>query len=111
MRRVVITGMGTVNPIGNSIAEFDAALRVGKAGGGPITSFDVTDSPVKIGCEVKDFDPETVMERKAARRTSRYIHLAVGAAREAVENSGLDIPAEGDRIGASIASGIGGMDM
>ncbi len=111
MRRVVITGMGTVNPIGNSIAEFDAALRVGKPGGGPITTFDVSDSPVKIGCEVKGFDPETVMERKATRRTSRYIHLAVGAAREAVEASGLDIPAEGDRIGASIASGIGGMDM
>jgi 3-oxoacyl-[acyl-carrier-protein] synthase II len=111
MRRVVITGMGTVNPIANSIPEFDVALREGKPGGALITSFDVTDSPVKIGCEVKGFDPESVMERKAARRTSRYIHLAVGAAREAVESSGLDIHAEGDRIGASIASGIGGMDM
>ena len=111
MRRVVVTGMGTVNPIGNSISELDQALREGRSGGALITSFDITDSPVKIGCEVKGFDPESVMDRKSVRRTSRFIHLAVGAAREAVESSGLDIRAEGDRVGASIASGIGGMDM
>ena len=111
MRRVVITGMGTVNPIGNSIAEFDVALREGKPGGAIITAFDIEDSPVKIGCEVKGFDPESVRERKAARRTSRFIHLAVGAAKEAVDSSGLDVRAEGDRVGTSIASGIGGMDM
>ena len=111
MRRVVVTGLGTVNPLGNSIAELDAALREGRPGGALITGFDISDSPVKIGCEVKGFDPESVMERKAARRTSRFIHLAVGAAREAVESSGLDIRAEGDRVGASIGSGIGGMDM
>jgi 3-oxoacyl-[acyl-carrier-protein] synthase II len=111
MRRVVVTGMGTVNPIGNSVAELDAALREGRPGGALITSFDVSESPVRIGCEVKGFDPESVMEKKAARRTSRFIHLAVGAAHEAVAASGLDIRAEGDRVGASIASGIGGMDM
>ena len=111
MRRVVVTGMGTVNPIGNSIAELDASLREGRPGGALITSFDVSESPVKIGCEVKGFDVETVMEKKAARRTSRFIHLAVGAGHEAVASSGLDIRAEGDRVGASIASGIGGMDM
>jgi len=111
VRRVVVTGMGTVNPSGNSIAELDAALREGRSGGALITSFDVSESPVKIGCEVKGFDPEAVMERKAARRTSRFIHLAVGAAREAVDSSGLDVRAEGERVGASIASGIGGMDM
>ncbi|MFM7552226.1 MAG: beta-ketoacyl-ACP synthase II [Actinomycetota bacterium] len=111
MRRVVVTGMGTVNPIGNSIPELDRALREGRSGGAVIASFDVTDSPVKIGCEVKGFDPESVLDRKSARRTSRFIHLAVGAAHEAVESSGLDIRAEGDRVGASIASGIGGMDM
>ena len=111
MRRVVVTGMGTVNPIGNSIPELDEALREGRSGGALITSFDVSESPVKIGCEVKGFDPESVLDRKSARRTSRFIHLAVGAAHEAVESSGLDIRAEGDRVGASIASGIGGMDM
>ena len=111
MRRVVVTGMGTVNPIGNSVAELDASLRAGRSGGARIASFDVSESPVQIGCEVKGFDVETVMDRKAARRTSRFIHLAVGAAHEAVASSGLDIRAEGDRVGASIASGIGGMDM
>lgn len=111
MRRVVVTGMGTVNPIGNSIPELDQALREGRSGGALITSFDISESPVKIGCEVKGFDPESVMDRKSARRTSRFIHLAVGAAHEAVASSGLDIRAEGDRVGASIASGIGGMDM
>ena len=71
MRRVVVTGMGTVNPIGNSVAELDAALREGRPGGALITSFDVSESPVRIGCEVKGFDPESVMEKKAARRTSQ----------------------------------------
>ena len=65
----------------------------GRPGGALITGFDTTDSPVKIGCEVKGFDPETVMDKKAARRTSRFIHLAVAAAKEAVESSGLDIAA------------------
>jgi 3-oxoacyl-[acyl-carrier-protein] synthase II len=110
MRRVVITGVGTVNPIGNDVPSFDAALRAGTPGGGPITLFDASDSPVRIACEVKGFDPEAVMDRKSARRTSRFIHLAVAAAREAVDGSGLDIAAEADRVGASIASGIGGMD-
>jgi len=110
-RRVVITGIGTVNPIANDVPSFDAALRAGTPGGAPITLFDVTDSPVKIGCEVKGFDPELVMDRKAARRTSRFIQLAVAAAREAVDRSGLDIAAEPDRVGTSIASGIGGMDV
>lgn len=110
MRRVVITGLGTVNPIANDIPTLDVALREGRPGGALITGFDTSDSPVKIGCEVKGFDPETVMDKKAARRTSRFIHLAVAAAREAVEASGLDIAAAPDRVGASIASGIGGMD-
>ncbi len=110
MRRVVITGIGTVNPIANDVPTFIAALREGRPGGGLITSFDVSESPVKIGCEVKHFDPELAMDKRAVRRTSRFIHLAVAAAREAVDASGLDIAAEGDRVGTSIASGIGGMD-
>ncbi len=110
MRRVVITGLGSVNPIGNDIPSLDVALREGRPGGALITGFDASESPVRIGCEVKGFDPETVLEKKAARRTSRFIHLAVAAAREAVDSSGLDIAKEADRVGASIASGIGGMD-
>lgn len=111
MRRVVITGFGTVNPIGNDVPSSDAALRVGKPGGAPITLFDVSESPVKIGCEVKGFDPEAVMGRRAVRRTSRFVQLAIVAAHEAVERSGLDIAAYPDRVGTSIASGIGGMDV
>ncbi len=57
MRRVVITGLGTVNPLANDVAGLEAALRVGKSGGGLVTLFDVSESPVKIGCEVKNFDP------------------------------------------------------
>jgi 3-oxoacyl-[acyl-carrier-protein] synthase II len=110
MRRVVITGIGTVNPIANDVPSFVTALREGRPGGALITSFDVSESPVKIGCEVKSFDPEKAMDKRAVRRTSRFIHLAVAAAREAVDASGLDISAEGDRVGTSIASGIGGMD-
>ncbi len=111
MRRVVITGLGTVNPLANDVLGLEAALRVGKSGGGLVTLFDVSESPVKIGCEVKNFDPELVMDKRAVRRTSRFIHLAVAAAREAVDSSGLDIHAEGDRVGTSIASGVGGMDV
>jgi hypothetical protein len=101
MRRVVITGLGTVNPIANDVASFDAALRAGTPGGGPITCFDITDSPVKIGCEVKGFDPENAMDKRAVRRTSRFIHLAVAAAREAVDASGLDIAA--DPVGVEVS--------
>jgi 3-oxoacyl-[acyl-carrier-protein] synthase II len=110
-RRVVITGLGTVNPIATGVAEFERALREGRSGSGPITLFDASGSPVRIGCEVEGFDPEAWMERRAARRTSRFIQMAVCAARQAVEASGLDIAAEADRVGASIASGIGGMDV
>lgn len=110
-RRVVVTGLGTVNPIAHSIGAFGEALRAGVSGGGPITLFDASTSPVRIGCEVKDFDPEQWMDRKAARRTSRFIQFAVAAARQAVEAADLDIAPIADRVGASIASGIGGMDI
>ena len=110
-RRVVVTGLGTVNPIAHSIGAFGEALRAGVSGGGPITLFDASTSPVRIGCEVKDFDPEQWMDRKAARRTSRFIQFAVAAARQAVEAADLDIASIADRVGASIASGIGGMDI
>lgn len=110
-RRVVVTGLGTVNPIAQSIPAFDEALRAGVSGGGPITLFDASTSPVRIGCEVKDFDPEQWMDRKAARRTSRFIQFAVAAARQAIASADLEIEPIAERVGASIASGIGGMDI
>ncbi len=109
-RRVVVTGLGAINSIGIGIPAVLEALRAGRSGGGPITRFDVSDSPVKIACEVKGFDPETVLDRKAARRNDRYVHLAVAAAREAEAASGIDVAAEPERTGVAFGSGIGGLD-
>jgi len=109
-RRVVVTGIGAVNAVGTGVPDFLQGLREGRPGGGPIKQFDATDSPVKIACEVKDFDPTTVLDKKTARRTDRYCHFALFAAREAVQQAQLDIEAEADRIGTSIGSGIGGLN-
>ena len=109
-RRVVITGIGAVNAVGNGVPDFIDGLRIGRPGGGPITLFDVSDSPVRIACEVKAFDPESVVDRKTARRTDRFSQFAVAAAREAVAMARLEIEPEADRIGASIGSGIGGLN-
>jgi 3-oxoacyl-[acyl-carrier-protein] synthase II len=109
-RRVVVTGIGAVNAVGIGVPDFLDGLREGRPGGGPITQFDATSSPVKIACEVKGFDPTTVLDKKTARRTDRYCHFALFAAREAVQQAQLDIEAEADRIGTSIGSGIGGLN-
>src|SRR4051794_4308578 len=109
-RRVVVTGIGAVNAVGTGVPDFLAGLREGRPGGGPITQFDASDSPVKIAAEVKNFDPTTVLDKKTARRTDRYTHLAMFAAREAVQHAALDIEPEADRIGTSIGSGIGGLN-
>ena len=109
-RRVVITGLGAVNAVGIGVPDFLDGLREGRPGGGPITQFDATSSPVKIACEVKGFDATTVLDKKTARRTDRYCHFALFAAREAVQQAQLDIEAEADRIGTSIGSGIGGLN-
>ena len=109
-RRVVVTGIGRGQRVGLNVEEFAEGLRAGRSGGGPITRFDASDAPARIACEVKGFDPTTVLDRKTARRTDRYAHLAVAAAREAVADAQLEIAPEADRIGASIGSGIGGLD-
>jgi 3-oxoacyl-[acyl-carrier-protein] synthase II len=108
-RRVVITGIGAVNAVGNGIPDLIEGLRAGRPGGGPITTFDVSESPVKIGCEVHGFDATIAMDRKAARRSDRYSHFAVAAAREAVAMADLAIAPIAERVGTSIGSGIGGM--
>ena len=79
-RRVVITGLGTVNPLGNNVADSWAAARAGKCGIGPITQFDTTDFKCKLAGEVKDFDPETVVDKKEVRKMARFTLLALGAA-------------------------------
>jgi 3-oxoacyl-[acyl-carrier-protein] synthase II len=108
-RRVVITGMGAVSPLGTDVQTTWERLIAGESGAGPITHFDHTDYKVHFACEVKDFDPTNWIDRKDARRMDRFAHLAIAAASQARDDAGLDIHAEADRIGASIATGIGGL--
>jgi len=108
-RRVVVTGMGAVTPLGLDVESSWSALLAGESGAGPITHFDHTDYKVHFACEVKGLDPNDWMDRKDARRVDRFTHLIVAAARQAEADSGIDIAKEADRIGASIATGIGGL--
>jgi 3-oxoacyl-[acyl-carrier-protein] synthase II len=113
-RRAVVTGVGAVTPIGNDAKTFWRNLLAGVNGGGPITSFDATGFDVRIAAEVKNFDPTIAMDRKMARRMSRFIHFGVAAAKEAVEDARLDFetwPIERrDRVAVVINTGGGGME-
>jgi beta-ketoacyl-acyl-carrier-protein synthase II len=108
--RVVITGLGTINPIGLTIQEtWDNAKR-GVSGIGPLTFFDTSDYLVKIACEVKDFDVELYMPLKLARRRDRFQHFASAAALEAIQQSGLEVSeSESGRVGVIVSSSIGGI--
>ena len=108
-RRVVVTGVGAVTPLGNDAETTWQTLIAGESGAGPITQFDSTDYFVHFACEVKDFDPSVWIDRKQARRMDRFAQLILAAARQAEADSGIDIKADGDRVGASIATGIGGI--
>jgi 3-oxoacyl-[acyl-carrier-protein] synthase II len=108
-RRVVVTGLGAVTPLGTDVDSTWAALIAGESGAGKITQFDTSGFPVDFGCEVPDFDPTTWIDHKSARRMDRFAQLAVAAARQAEADSGIDIGAEAERIGAAIATGIGGL--
>jgi 3-oxoacyl-[acyl-carrier-protein] synthase II len=108
-RRVVVTGLGAVSPLGLDVESTWSSLLAGDSGAAEITQFDHADYPVHFACEVKDFDATQWIDRKAARRMDRFTHLILAAARQAEADSGLDIAKEADRIGASIATGIGGL--
>src|SRR5437762_6813645 len=108
-RRVVITGMGAVSPLGNDAETSWKNLVAGESGAAEITLFDHADYRVHFACEVKDFDPTEWIDRKDARRMDRFTHLVLAAARQAEADSGIDIASEADRVGASIATGIGGL--
>ena len=108
-RRVVITGIGAVTPLGNDIETTWTNLISGRSGAGPITQFDATGYPVTFAAEVKDFDPTDWIDRKQTRRMDRFAHLVVAAARQAENDSGLDLSKDADRVGASVATGIGGL--
>ena len=108
-RRVVITGLGAVSPLGNDAETSWRSLLAGESGAAPITQFDHSDYKVHFACEVKGFDPTDWIDRKDARRMDRFAHLVLSAAYQAQEDAKLDIAGEADRIGASIATGIGGI--
>jgi 3-oxoacyl-[acyl-carrier-protein] synthase II len=110
-RRVVVTGLGAVTPLGNSKDEFWRRLIAGESGVGPITAFDPTDFRTRFAAEVKDFDPEALLGKREARRMDRFSQFAVIAAKEALADSGLDLaePKLLERSGAVIATGIGGI--
>jgi 3-oxoacyl-[acyl-carrier-protein] synthase II len=101
--------MGAVTPLGNDVETSWQNLTAGKSGAGPITYFDSSDYYVHFACELKDFDALQWIERKQARRMDRFAQIILAAARQAEADSGVDIAAEPDRIGASIATGIGGI--
>jgi 3-oxoacyl-[acyl-carrier-protein] synthase II len=108
-RRVVITGMGAVTPLGNDAETFWENLTAGKSGAARITAFDPSDFPVHFACELKGFDPLDWIEHKKARRMDRFAQMIIAAARMAEEDSGLEIEPETERIGVSVATGIGGL--
>src|SRR5437870_6061752 len=108
-RRVVITGLGMVSPLGNDVQTSWSNLLAGEGGAAEITAFDHTQYNVHFACELKEFDPTVWIDRKAARRMDRFAQMILAAARQAEADSGIDIAAEPDRVGASIATGIGGL--
>src|SRR3954451_19520895 len=108
-RRVVITGMGLVSPLGNDVATSWSNLVTGKSGAAEITAFDHSDYNVHFACELKGFDPTDWIDRKAARRMDRFAQMILAAARQAESDFGIDISKEAERVGASVATGIGGL--
>jgi 3-oxoacyl-[acyl-carrier-protein] synthase II len=108
-RRVVITGMGMVSPLGNDVQTSWSNLLAGVSGAAEITAFDHANYNVHFACELNEFDPTTWIDRKAARRMDRFAQMILAAARQAESDSGIDIAAEPERVGASIATGIGGL--
>ncbi|MDR1941505.1 MAG: beta-ketoacyl-ACP synthase II [Endomicrobium sp.] len=111
-KRIVITGMGVISPIGTGNAEFSKALKEGKSGISVIEHFDAGAFPVKISGYIKDFDPEKFIDKKRAKRMARFTQLGVSAAKLAVEDSGLDLSKEDpSRISVVTGTGMGGLDV
>ena len=109
-RRVVITGMGAITPIGNSVEEFWNGIKEDKTGFGPITYFDTADYRCKLAAEVKDFDPTQYMDKKSARRMEQFCQFAVAAAGQAIADAGLIMEQEDPyMVGCSVGSGIGSL--
>ena len=111
-RRVVITGMGSINPLGHNIADTWQAVKDGVCGIAPITQYDATNQKVHLAAEVKDWDPTSVLDKKDVRHMARFAQLAMASAKEAVADSGLDLEqVDATRCGVIVSSGIGGIGM
>ena len=109
-RRVVVTGLGAVTPIGNNVDDFWTSVKAGKIGFDHITKFDTTDYKCHIAAELKDFNPQDFMDRKAAKRMEPFSQYAVAAAKQAIDDSGLDIEKEDPyMVGCALGSGIGSL--
>lgn len=110
LKRVVVTGLGAITPVGSSVAEMWENIQNGVSGAGPITRFDTSLFKTKFACEVKDFDPSKYFDRKEARKLDLYAQYAIAAAKEAIENCGVDLEAiDKDEVGVIFAAGIGGI--
>ena len=110
-KRVVVTGLGALTPVGNSVSETWESLLQGKSGAGPITLFDASQFKTQFACEVKGFNPNDHFDRKEARRYDRYTQFALVTAKEALEDSGLDLEkTDLERVGVIISAGIGGLE-
>lgn len=110
LKRVVVTGLGTVNALGNNVDDFWSALQAGQSGVRSVTKLDASELPTKVASEVHDFDPSNFMDGKDAKRTDPYVHFAVAAAKMAVADAKLDCGNEDpERFGVIIGTGIGGM--
>ena len=111
LKRVVVTGLGAITPLGKTVSDYWEALLQGKSGAGPITRFDCSLFKTQFACEVKDFDPTAYVDRKEARKMDRYTQMAMGVAQHAVTDSGLDLEAvDRTRIGVIFGAGIGGIE-
>ncbi len=111
-RRVVVTGLGAVTPIGNNVGQFWESIKKGMVGIGPITKFDASQYKVKMAAEVKDFSPKDYMDPKSAKRMELFSQYAVAAAKEAFDDSKLDMAKEDPyRAGVIVGSGIGSLQV
>lgn len=110
LKRVVVTGLGAITPLGNTIPEFWNSIINGKSGASLITRFDTTQFKTKFACQIKDFDPNQHFDRKEARKMDIYAQLSMVAAKEAIEHSGLDLEAiDKNEVGVIFSAGIGGI--
>src|SRR5213083_3645107 len=109
--RVVVTGMGTINPLGKNVEEYWHGLIEGRSGASPIERFPTDKLATKFACQVNTFDPQDYLERKAAQRMARFSQMAVAAWRMALTDSGLDLAKENSfRVGVAMGTGIGAFD-